>query len=666
MTAISTLTVNIGGNIRGVQEAFRKVSSQAQSLGRTISSVGRTMTAGITAPIGALATLSTHLADVQQQAERGLAAAIRAAGGDAASALPQFKAFASELQAITTVGDEASLAMAQTAISMGLSEEQAMRATRNAIALGKAFNINERSAIRYTAALEEGDSTMLNRYIPTLRNIEDENERAAEAQKILSEAFSIAREEATAGLGPLRQLKNQVGDLLETFGDVVLRAINPFIQNLRQLVGTLQELSPEVRTQIVLFAGLAAAIGPALIGVGLLVKVIGIAIGALAPLVGLIKGIGSALIAVVSPVGLVVAALAGLGVAAYLFRDEVADALGVARDFIMRRFIEPVIRSFDAFVEGWKYNFRVARDFLRDNFVAPVTAGIQKFLGFFADAFDTLISAPRAFLEFFGLEVPQGVENAVASIREKLTGMADGVSGAFDSAKEAGSAFAIDLKQVIGNGLEAGGDFAAEFASRFTAELQRIRASLASLFPDLNLPEIAAPEFEAVASSSEDAADDISKNFEAARDGISRSIGDAVVRGKNLFESLREIALNIASDIISAFARTQLFGAAASGTGGLLGGLFAASASGGRVNRTTTVGERGDETIVGRGLFIPAGPSTVRNAANTHSGSGQTVNQTINIPLAFPPQLEAFVRNIAGPAGRDAAMQVLQARNGRI
>lgn len=67
------------------------------------------------------------------------------------------------------------------------------------------------------------------------------------------------------------------------------------------------------------------------------------------------------------------------------------------------------------------------------------------------------------------------------------------------------------------------------------------------------------------------------------------------------------------------------------------------------------VGERGPE------LIVPGASGTVV----PNSAMGGFV-QNINTPLVFPPELDAFIRNIAGPAGRDAAMQVIQARSGRI
>lgn len=91
---------------------------------------------------------------------------------------------------------------------------------------------------------------------------------------------------------------------------------------------------------------------------------------------------------------------------------------------------------------------------------------------------------------------------------------------------------------------------------------------------------------------------------------------------------------------------------------GAIGGFFGgARAAGGPVTggKAYLVGERGPE------LVVPGSSGTV--VPNNAMGG---LNQTINIPLAFPQELEAYVRNVAGPAGRDAAMQIMRAQGGRF
>ena len=164
--------------------------------------------------------------DKQIQAEKKLSAAIRANGEAVQSTLADYKKWASELQKVSTVGDETTLEMLQVAQSMGVTGDNAKTAVKEAIALGKAMGMSEKSAIRYTVALQQGNATMLKRYLPSLYAVEEGAEMTAKAHELLGNMFSIVTEEAKQGLGPMKQLKNAVGDLKEEVGEMIVESKN--------------------------------------------------------------------------------------------------------------------------------------------------------------------------------------------------------------------------------------------------------------------------------------------------------------------------------------------------------------------------------------------------------------------------------------------------------
>lgn len=306
---LGRLDVKIGADISSFTGEIKKATSTLNSFGNKVAGVGKIVSAGISTPLAAAAALSVKAFDTQIQAEKRLEAALRSAGEFSQAALQDFKDFASGLQAVTTVGDESTLKMVQLAKSMGLSNEQAKRATKNSIALAKAMGINEQSAIRYTAALEQGDSTMLNRYLPTLRQIEDDTERAAKAQELLGQMFGAATAEAQSGLGPLTQIKNTFGDLQEEIGAIVLDYMKPFIEGLKNLVDAFKNSSKETKTFITQVMLIGSIAGPAIIALGLAIK--GLALG---------------FAALTSPITLVIAAVATLA-AGFIYAAYNFDAI---------------------------------------------------------------------------------------------------------------------------------------------------------------------------------------------------------------------------------------------------------------------------------------------------------------------------------------------------
>ncbi len=287
---LGRLDVKIGADISSFTGEIKKASSTLNSFGNKVAGVGKIVSAGISTPLVAAAGLSVKAFDTQIQAEKRLEAALRSAGQFSKAALKDFKDFASGLQSVTTVGDESTLKLLQVAKSMGLTNEQAKRAAKNSIALSKSMGINEQSAIRYTAALEQGDSTMLNRYLPTLRQVEDDSERAAKAQELLGQMFGAATAEAQSGLGPLTQIKNTFGDLQEEIGGIVLEYMQPFIQGLKNLVDAFKNSSQETKefiTQVILVGSVA---GPAIVALALALKGLALAFAMLTSPITLVIG----------------------------------------------------------------------------------------------------------------------------------------------------------------------------------------------------------------------------------------------------------------------------------------------------------------------------------------------------------------------------------------
>lgn len=307
--AAKELIGKLGLDTTEFQRSLKTSMQGLEAFGKRMQDVGKTMSLSLTAPIAAFGALSVKAFDTQIQAENRLKAAIQASGGAVDANFAKYAAFASELQSISTVGDEATLAVLATAESMGVSGDAAIRAAKNAVSLEKALGISASSAIRMTAALEQGDATMLTRYIPALRGVTDEGEKVRIAQESLANMFGQVTAEAQSGLGPLTQLKNSFGDFMEVIGGIVLEGLQPMFQVLKSAMGALQSIDKNTLKWIVTIGGLVAAVGPLLAGLGFLVTTI---------LPAMVAGFA----AIFSPITLVVAAIAGLAAAILYIWDN--------------------------------------------------------------------------------------------------------------------------------------------------------------------------------------------------------------------------------------------------------------------------------------------------------------------------------------------------------
>ena len=192
-------------------------------MGKNMQSLGKSMTMGLTAPLAAFGALSVKAFAEQEKAESTLRASLQASGQEVDANMQKLKRMASEIQKVTTVGDEMSLAMMQQAVSMGVQADQLDEATRGAIGLSKAFNLDLKMAMRASSAALLGQTEMLTRYIPELKDIEDPAERVALVHLKMGEGFTVATAEANATGGQLIQLKNAFGDLQEQVGEILAR-----------------------------------------------------------------------------------------------------------------------------------------------------------------------------------------------------------------------------------------------------------------------------------------------------------------------------------------------------------------------------------------------------------------------------------------------------------
>jgi phage-related protein len=109
-----------------------------------------------------------------------------------------------------------------------------------------------------------------------------------------------AAREADSASGAMRALKTEITNLSTELGEVLLPIITPIISSVRDFVSGIRDLSPEAKKMIVVVGGIAAAIGPLLLSLGSLLKML--------PL------ITAGFTAVTGPIGIAIAAIAGAAI----------------------------------------------------------------------------------------------------------------------------------------------------------------------------------------------------------------------------------------------------------------------------------------------------------------------------------------------------------------
>ena len=315
---IADLLIKIGADSYEFQQKANQVEKGLGQLEKKLSSIGKSLSLKVTAPLTALGVVALQNADQQAKAETKVATALKSTGNQVGYNLDQLKAYASELQSKTIFGDETILndvttrLLAFTNITgdnfkrtqqvvLDMSTALEMDLGSAATMLGKALDdpIGKMSALsRAGINFTDEQKTMVKQLVET--------GETAKAQTIILDALEQkfggqAEAAAKVGMGALKQLKNSWGDFLEQIGQTMTPFINRIAGFLQRIVTLLQGMSPTMRKVLVVIAGVAAALGPVMVGISGIIK--------------LIPALSAGFTALLSPVGIITAAVLALAAA---------------------------------------------------------------------------------------------------------------------------------------------------------------------------------------------------------------------------------------------------------------------------------------------------------------------------------------------------------------
>jgi len=237
--------------ITKLQDQMGKMAEQTKdNITKTIGEIGfmlSTIKTGFSMAGGALSPLITA-SNQQEQATNSLRAALSTLGQATEANIQKYTRFASEMQNTANVGDETVLSMLSLATSMGILESKRMQAVQGAIGLSKVYGVDLQTALRGVALAQQGEYSMLQRYIPQLREASTETEKMKALQEAMASGFAIASSEASTGAGAILKLKNQFSDFQETLGDLIKNFIEPFVKALTSLFSFLNKYPALIKT----------------------------------------------------------------------------------------------------------------------------------------------------------------------------------------------------------------------------------------------------------------------------------------------------------------------------------------------------------------------------------------------------------------------------------
>ena len=289
MATVANLQVQIGATIKGLEGSLKKAESSLNKFAKNATAIGGTLSKALTVPLTGFATASVFAFDKQAKAVAQVEQAILSTGGAAGKTSKELQKMASSLQENSLFGDEEILqkVTAQLLTFTNISGNAFDRTQQAALDLATRLGGDLQSAsIQLGKALNDPVANLSALSRAGIQFSEEQKElidalvetgRLAEAQTVILDELEkqyggSAKAAAAAGAGGITQLKNSFGDLMEQIGEVIVEAILPFVDRLKEIVKQLQATDKETLKFYVTIGALSAAIGPALIALGAMAK----------------------------------------------------------------------------------------------------------------------------------------------------------------------------------------------------------------------------------------------------------------------------------------------------------------------------------------------------------------------------------------------------------
>lgn len=221
MAETTNVNINVNALSGKAQQSFNKLGTSMKKTGVDSEKLRMNMlkmTAGITAiAYGAKKAIDAY--SQQINAVNSLSLAMANQGNYSKEAVNRLQEYASEMQRLTTYGDELTLSNMGILASFGMNEEQLKSTTTAAMDFASATGKDLRVAVDLLGKAFVGETSALSRYgIIVDKNI-PKSEKFAEVMRQMTARFGGAAQlQAATMAGKIEQIGNAAGDVQEQLG----------------------------------------------------------------------------------------------------------------------------------------------------------------------------------------------------------------------------------------------------------------------------------------------------------------------------------------------------------------------------------------------------------------------------------------------------------------
>lgn len=225
-------TKKTAGNFKKLDAAMQEAAGTASDLASKISNAASSGGLYVAAAVGAIAATKkigevmrecTDAYKVQEKAEKALEVAARNNPYLDGQAVAGLKAFASELQSVSEIGDEASIKLMAQLAAAGRTESQIRDIMKAAADYAAGTGTDIQSAVQTLNATYSGSAGLLGKQITGLKGLTEEQLKNGEAVKVVAEKYKGLAE----NLADVKvQAEGAKGDFKEMVGALIAPAVD--------------------------------------------------------------------------------------------------------------------------------------------------------------------------------------------------------------------------------------------------------------------------------------------------------------------------------------------------------------------------------------------------------------------------------------------------------
>ena len=209
---------NIGNSITGVASGYKIVTDSIKKVTEAVKEMSEAY-------------------KTQKTAETALTQAAKNNPYLLSESVKHLKDYASELQSISTYGDEELLPFMAQLASAGRTEQEIMDIMSASINVASSGSMSLESTVRNLNKTFSGLSGELGEANPQIKALSAEQLKNGEAVKVLAKQYDGMAQEVAKATGSNQQLKNAIGDLKEELGAPFEKAMSPIRAFFTELIG---------------------------------------------------------------------------------------------------------------------------------------------------------------------------------------------------------------------------------------------------------------------------------------------------------------------------------------------------------------------------------------------------------------------------------------------